>query len=96
MIDRYGEPPAAVQGLVEVALLRNMAVAAGITEVREQRDAILLFPKVLDMEKAAALSSVLKNRMMISAGAKPYYTVKMQKGLTALDTLREVLETEGQ
>ncbi len=92
LIDRYGEPPAAVQGLVEVALLRNMAVAAGITEVREQRDAILLFPKVLDMEKASALSSALKNRMMISAGAKPYYTVKIQKGLTALDTLREVLE----
>ncbi len=92
LIDRFGEPPAAVQGLVEVALLRNMAVEAGITEVKEQRDAILLFPKVLDMEKAVMLSSALKGRMMISAGAKPYYTVKIQKGLTALDTLREVLE----
>ncbi|MBE6763998.1 MAG: transcription-repair coupling factor [Ruminococcaceae bacterium] len=94
LIDRYGEPPEAVQGLVEVALLRNMAVAAGITEVKEQRDAILLYPKTLDMQKAMALSAVLKTRMMISAGAKPYYTVKIQKGLTALDTLREVLEID--
>ncbi len=94
LIDRFGEPPEAVQGLVEVALLRNMAVAAGIAEVKEQRDAILLYPLALDMEKAMAWSSVLKQRMMISAGAKPYYTVKIPKGLTALDTLREVLEID--
>ncbi len=92
LIDRFGEPPTAVQGLVEVALLRNMAVGAGITEVRETRDAVLLYPAALDMKKAVALSAALKGRMMISAGSKPYYTVKMQKGLSALDTLREVLE----
>ncbi len=92
LIDRFGEPPAAVQGLVEVALLRNMAVNAGIAEVKQQSDAILLFPLSLDMKKAMMLSSALKGRMMISAGSKPYYTVKIRKGLSALDTLREVLE----
>jgi hypothetical protein len=30
--------------------------------------------------------------VLISAGAKPYFAVKIQKGLTALDTLREALE----
>ncbi len=92
LIDRFGEPPEAVQGLVEVALLRNMAVAAGIAEVKQQPNAILLYPLALDMPKAMALSAALKGRMLISAGAKPYYTVKVPKGLTALDTLREVLE----
>ncbi|MBR5135149.1 MAG: transcription-repair coupling factor, partial [Clostridia bacterium] len=92
LIDRFGEPPAAVQGLVEVALLRNMAITAGIAEVKQQSDAVLLYPLALDMQKAVALSSALKGRMMISAGSKPYYTVKIQKGLSALDTLREVLE----
>ncbi len=94
LIDRFGDPPAAVQGLVEVALLRNMAVAAGIAEVKEQRDAVLLYPLKLDMQKAMILSSALKGRMMISAGSKPYYTVKIPKGLTALDVLREVLEID--
>ncbi len=92
LIDRFGEPPAAVQGLVEVALLRNMAVAAGIVEVKQQNDAVLLYPLALDMPKAMALSAALQGRMMISAGSKPYYTVKIRKGLSALDTLREVLE----
>ena len=67
---------------------------SGFNLTQEQRDAILLYPKTLDMQKAMALSAVLKTRMMISAGAKPYYTVKIQKGLTALDTLREVLEID--
>ncbi len=92
LIDRYGEPPAAVQGLVDVALLRNMAVKAGISEVKQQQDTVLLYPLTLDMKKAVALSSALKGQMMISAGAKPYYAVKIRKSLTALDTLREVLE----
>ncbi len=92
LIDRYGEPPAAVQGLVDVALLRNMAVRAGISEVKQQQDTVLLYPLALDMKKAVALSAALQGRMMISAGAKPYYAVKIRKPLTALDTLREVLE----
>ena len=33
LIDRFGEPPAAVQGLVDVALLRNMAAAVGVREL---------------------------------------------------------------
>ncbi len=92
LIDRYGEPPAAVQGLVEVALLRHMAINAGFTEIKQQSDAILLYPLTLNMPRAIALSSALHGRMMVSAGSKPYFTVKIQKGLSALDTLREVLE----
>ncbi len=92
LIDRYGEPPAAVQGLVEVALLRHMAIGAGFTEIKQQSDAILLYPLTLNMPRAIALSGALHGRMMVSAGSKPYFTVKIQKGLSALDTLREVLE----
>jgi len=92
LIDRYGEPPAAVQGLVEVALLRHMAVSAGILEVRQQGDTLLLYPVALQMPRAMALSAALKGRMMISAGSKPYYSVKIRPGLDSLDTLREVME----
>ncbi|MBQ9414887.1 MAG: transcription-repair coupling factor [Clostridia bacterium] len=92
LIDRFGEPPAAVQGLVEVALLRNMAAQSGITEIKEQGGTLLLFPKMLDLTLASALSSALKGRVMISAGSKPYYAVKPQAGHSLLDALREALE----
>ena len=92
LIDRFGEPPIQVQGLIDVALLRNMAVQCGITEIKQHSDTVLLYPKTLDMQKGAALSAALRGRVMISAGAKPYLAVRIAKGLSALDTLREALE----
>ena len=92
LIDRFGEPPEAVQGLVDVALLRNMAADLGVYEVKQMGDSVLLYPRNLDMETASRISSKLKGRVMISPTAKPYIAVKIKAGLTSLDTLREALE----
>lgn len=92
LIDRFGEPPAAVCGLIDVALLRNMAADQGFFEVKQQGDSLLLYQRKLDLERGARLSAALKGRVMISAGAKPYFAVKMKKGADPLDTLREALE----
>lgn len=93
LIDRFGEPPASIEGLVEIALLRNMAASAGIVEVKQQQDSVLLFPKKLDLAQGNKLSSAMIGRVMINAGARPYYAVKIKKGMTSLDTLREALES---
>lgn len=92
LIDRFGEPPEAVQGLIEVALLRNMAANLGIFEVHQMEDRVLLYPRKLDMKLGAKLTKKLERRVLISAGAKPYYAIRCGKGLTPLDTLREALE----
>ncbi len=98
LIDRFGEPPAAVQGLVDVALLRNMAAALGIREVKQQEQSVLLYTDKLDMAVGARLTGALPGRVLISAGAKPYFAVKIDKtgGKDALDTLREALEATGE
>ena len=95
LIDRFGEPPAAIQGLIDIALLRNEAATAGIIEVKQQMNTVLLYPKTLDMALGAKLTAKLPGRVMISAGGRPYIAVKVQKGLTALDTLREALQAAG-
>ena len=92
LIDRFGEPPAAVQGLIDVALLRNMAAELGIYEVKQQQDSLLLYQRKLDLEVGARMSAAMKGRVMVSAGAKPYFAVKIGRNLTPLDTLREALE----
>ena len=94
LIDRFGEPPKAVQGLVDVALLRNMAAALGIREIREQQGSLLLYPKALDMALGMRMNAALKGRVMISAAGKPYYAVRIDRtgGKDGLDTLREALE----
>ncbi len=92
LIDRFGEPPAAVQGLVEVALLRNMAAKVGIYEVKQTADTLLLYQRTLNLPLGSKLSAALPGRVMISAGPKPYFAVKIKNGLSSLDVLREALQ----
>ena len=92
LIDRFGEPPEAVQGLVEVALLRNMAANVGIYEVKQTADTLLLYQRTLNLPLGSKMSAALPGRVMINAGPKPYFAVKIQKGLSSLDTLREALQ----
>ncbi len=102
LIDRFGDPPRAVQSLVDVALLRNMAAAHGISDIKEQQNSLLLYTPRLDLALGSRLTAALKGRVMISAAGKPYYAVKIDRsgGKDALDTLREALtaaeeETDG-
>ncbi len=92
LIDRFGEPPLAVQGLVEVALLRNMAANAGIYEVKQTADTLLLYQRTLDLSIGSKMNAALPGRVMINAGPKPYFAVKIKQGLSSLEVLREALQ----
>ena len=90
LIDRFGEPPEAVKGLVDVALLRNTASQFGISEISQKGGNLLFYPEHLNMELAAQLVAALKGRVMVNAGAKPYLSVKM-KDAGPVEVMREVL-----
>ena len=91
LIDRFGEPPASVKGLIDVALLRNMAAELHITEVVQKENSMLLYQNPLDMERVGLLVGALRGRVMVNAGQKPYIAVKMVKKETPAETLRLVL-----
>ncbi len=91
-IDRFGEPPAAVQGLIDVALLRSYASALGIYEIKQQNGVLLIFLNELKPEYIAALGQYFRGRAMISAAkSSPYITLKLQ-GKTPVDVLKEFVE----
>lgn len=91
LIDRFGDPPEAVKGLVDVALVRNTAARIGIAEISQRNDGILLYPEVMDMAKAGALAAKLRGRVLVSAGTRPYITVRMTKGEDPISAIREAL-----
>ncbi len=62
LIDRFGDPPQAVKGLVDVALVRNTAAGLGIKEISERGDAVWLIPEQLDMERVSTLAAKLPGR----------------------------------
>ncbi|MGX8701250.1 transcription-repair coupling factor [Caproiciproducens sp.] len=93
LIDRFGDPPESVNGLIEVALLRNLASQLGIYEIKQQNDVLLLYKTNIDMKQVGSLISSMRSRVMLNAGAKPYISVKILPGATPLDTLTEILNT---
>ena len=95
LIDRFGEPPASVNGLVQIALLRNRASALGIREIKQQGDALLLFRDGFDMKRIAELISAMRGRVMVNAGTKPYVSVKVPAGKEPLGVLEEALRVLG-
>ncbi len=80
LCDRFGEPPSAVMGLIDVALLRSKATAAGITEITGNAISVTLHINKIDNDVAARLSEGFGNRFVLSAIGKPAYTVRLKKG----------------
>ncbi len=93
LIDRYGDPPKAVMGLIDVALLRNKASALGITEISQRQDSILFFIKEPSMEQIKKLSATFKGKVMFNSTKKPYISVRMDKNEAASKLMDTVLET---
>lgn len=92
LIDRFGDPPKCVLGLIEIALLRNTAAACGITEINQKGDSILMYITKVDMQKVSQLAQLMRGRIFLSAGDKPYLSVKLLKEQQPVDVLREVLK----
>ena len=91
LIDRFGDPPESVKGLVDVALLRNTASNLGIREISQREKAIMIYPEVLNMEIAGNVAAKMRGRVLVNAGMKPYLTVKMDKMQSPLDLIKETL-----
>ena len=93
LIDRFGEPPESVYGLIDIALLRNRATQLGITEVKQQANALLLYKDKFDMERVKRLIQGMPNKVMLSAGSRPYISVALggKAPLTVLEDILKVL-----
>ncbi len=89
LIDRFGDPPPGVEGLVKVALLRNTAAGLGIYEIGQNNNSLLLYVEEIDMNKVALLVKGMRGRILVSRGPKPYITVKKASGQSPLDALEE-------
>lgn len=93
LIDRFGaDIPKSVTGLVDVALIRNAASQLGIYEIKELDGSLLMFIKNVKSEETAKIMGLLNRRAMLSAGKKPYISVKIQKGEEPLSLLKALFK----
>ena len=92
LFDRFGDPPACVQGLITVSLLRGTALRHGIYEIKESGGKVMLFIEELDMEKVRFLAANMHGRIMVSAAAKPHIAVRVGQKEDRLSVLTRVFD----
>ena len=91
LIDRFGDPPSAVAGLVEVALIRNIASELGFKEISQKDGRVLFYPETLDIQAAAQIAGQMRGQVLVNAGAKPYLAVKVRENENPIATIRNTL-----
>ena len=82
IVDRYGDPPKAVLNLIDVALMRTVATAAGVTDVSQKQRAIVFTLARFEPEAVSAVCALpeLKGRIFLGAsGDSPVLTVRLLK-----------------
>lgn len=95
LIDRYGEPPESVSGLVDISLARVAAAAAGINEIGQKQDSLLFYTEALKAAWLRPLLAALPGRVSLSTSGRPCVQVRQAPGEKPLDTLRLVLDQLG-
>ena len=90
LCDRFGEPPQAVMGLIDVAILRSKAAAADICEITGTSNTAILHINSIKPEAVAKLSEHFGSRFSLNAASTPVYTVRMRAGQKMSDLAAEL------
>ena len=91
LIDRYGDPPRSVQGLVDISLIRVTAARAGINEIAQKGDALLLYTDVIGPNQLKPLVEAMPHRVLYSALGRPAISLHVARGEDPLTILRDAV-----
>lgn len=94
LIDRFGDPPASVAALCDIALLRAMASDAGIIELKQNESHLILKWEAADFQRLAALcgSKRFQGRLLLNAGNQPYLSLRLKSREQPLEIARALVE----
>ena len=82
LIDRFGDPPAEVNALIHIALLRGEASGTGISEISQKSGRLIFSIRDFEMDRVSRLYALpkYKGRVKIEAGVKPAISLKLNPG----------------
>ena len=90
LIDRFGDPPASVNSLIHISLLRGEAGTAGITDISQKQGFLRFVVSDFDMEKVSALYAreEYRGRLRVEAGSKPCLSLRIRDKRRVIDEAR--------
>lgn len=91
LIDRFGEPPRSVMGLIDIALLRNKAQAVGIYEITREQNEVKLHTKEQSAELFLKLGAVFGERLKMHTKENGALSIKLNAGTKLIDIVGEIV-----
>ena len=91
LIDRYGDPPRCVQGLVDVSLIRVMAARAGVVEIVQKGDSLVLYSDTVRPASLGPLLDAWPQRVLYNAVGRPCISLHLNKNEAPLVILRDAV-----
>ncbi|MFA6948802.1 MAG: transcription-repair coupling factor, partial [Eubacteriales bacterium] len=79
LLDRWGDLPKPVVNLLDISFVRAMGAECGMLKIEQKENAIVITPRTLDSDIWMQLAGFYKGRLIVSAGAKPYLTLRVKK-----------------
>ena len=94
LVDRYGDPPRAVNNLISIALLRAQAAQCGFEDISQKGLVLTFTMKDFDLKRIAALSGAarFKGRILFSPGEKSALSLRLKPGEDVLAMGRKLVE----
>ncbi len=92
LIDRFGEPPKSMMGLLDAALLRNTAGQLGIREISQKRGALFFYMPSPTAPQISAMMRQYYDRIAFNDREVPYFiAVRLKGGERAITLMKDVL-----
>jgi len=90
IIDRFGDPPASVNTLILVALLRGEASRAGITDITQKSGTLRFTVDDFDLARVSELYArpEYKGRLRVEAGSKPALSLRLPAKARVIEEAR--------
>ncbi len=91
LVDRFGEPPKSVMGLIDIALLRNKAIAADIYEIVKEGNDVALHLTQFNQETFLKLGGVFGERMRLNKGDVVTLIIRPKKAQNLSSLIKEIV-----
>lgn len=92
LIDRYGDIPEETRNLIDIALIKNMALTLGFSSIKEKDNVVILNysdQAAIDPKIIGEITGKWRGRLMFSAGKQPYLSYRI-KNDEKRDLLRNI------
>jgi len=92
LIDRYGDVPEETRNLIDIALIKNMALTLGFISIKEKDDVVILSysdQAAIDPRIIMEITRKWRGHLLFSAGKQPYLSYRV-KDLEKRDLLRNI------